>query len=59
MSFETLTYVPFDHRLILREELSPAERRWLDAYHAEVLEKLGNRVSGATLTWLRDACAPL
>jgi Xaa-Pro aminopeptidase len=59
MSFETLTYVPFDRRLILREELSPAERRWLDAYHAEVLEKLGNRVSGATLTWLRDACAPL
>jgi Xaa-Pro aminopeptidase len=59
MSFETLTFVPFDRRLILREELSPAERRWLDAYHADVLEKLGNRVSDATLAWLRDACAPL
>ena len=59
MSFETLTFVPFDRRLILREELSPGERRWLDAYHAEVLEKLGNRVSGATLRWLKDACAPL
>jgi Xaa-Pro aminopeptidase len=59
MAFETLTFVPFDRRLILREELSPAERRWLDRYHAEVLEKLGNRVSGATLDWLRDACAPL
>jgi Xaa-Pro aminopeptidase len=58
MAFETLTFVPFDRRLILREELSPGERRWLDAYHADVLEKLGNRVSGATLTWLRDACAP-
>ncbi|HLQ18135.1 MAG TPA: aminopeptidase P family protein [Tabrizicola sp.] len=59
MSFETLTFVPFDRRLILREELSPGERRWLDAYHAEVMEKLGNRVSGATLDWLKDACAPI
>ena len=59
MSFETLTFVPFDRRLILREELAPGERRWLDAYHAEVLEKLGSRVSGATLQWLRDACAPI
>jgi Xaa-Pro aminopeptidase len=59
MSFETLTFVPFDRRLILREELSPGERRWLDAYHEEVLEKLGKRVSGATLDWLKDACAPI
>ena len=59
MSFETLTFVPFDRRLILREELSPGETRWLDAYHAEVLEKLGSRVSGATLTWLTHACAPI
>jgi Xaa-Pro aminopeptidase len=33
--------------------------RWLDAYHAEVLAKLGSRVSGATLAWLQDACAPI
>ncbi|KAF0115925.1 MAG: Xaa-Pro aminopeptidase [Rhodobacteraceae bacterium] len=59
MSFETLTFVPFDRRLILRAELSPGEVRWLDAYHAEVLEKLGNRVSGATLGWLKGACAPI
>ncbi|NHB78190.1 aminopeptidase P family protein [Rhodobacter calidifons] len=59
LAFETLTFVPFDRRLILREELSKGERRWLDAYHAEVLEKLGNRVSGATLDWLTQACAPI
>jgi Xaa-Pro aminopeptidase len=59
MAFETLTFVPFDRRLILREDLSPGERRWLDAYHSDVLEKLGNRVSDATLAWLGDACAPL
>lgn len=59
MSFETLTFVPFDRRLILREELSPGEKRWLDAYHAEVMEKLAPRVAGATLSWLQDACAPI
>ncbi|WP_333817901.1 aminopeptidase P family protein [Tabrizicola sp.] len=59
MAFETLTFVPFDRRLILGDELSPGERRWLNAYHAEVLEKLGSRVSGATLSWLKDACAPV
>jgi len=59
MAFETLTFVPFDRRLVLVEELSPAERRWLDAYHAEVLDKLRSRVSGATLDWLRAACAPI
>lgn len=59
LSFETLTFVPFDRRLILREELSPGERRWLDAYHSEVMEKLAPRVSGATLDWLKDACAPI
>jgi Xaa-Pro aminopeptidase len=59
MAFETLTFVPFDRRLILGEELSPGERRWLNAYHAEVLEKLAPRVAGATLDWLRAATAPL
>ncbi len=59
LSFETLTFVPFDRRLILRGELSPGEVRWLDAYHVEVLEKLGNRVAGATLNWLTRACAPI
>ena len=59
MAFETLTFVPFDRRLILREELSPGEVRWLDAYHAEVLEKLAPRVAGATLAWLKGACAPI
>ena len=48
-----------NRRLILAVELSPGERRWLDAYHAEVAEKLGSRVSGATVAWLKDACAPI
>ena len=58
-SFETLTWAPFDRRLILADHLAPAERDWLNAYHAAVLEKLGPRVSAGTLDWLTQACAPL
>jgi Xaa-Pro aminopeptidase len=59
LAFETLTFVPFDRRLILTAALAPGERDWLDHYHASVLEKLAPRVAGATLDWLRSACAPL
>ncbi|MDO9640975.1 MAG: aminopeptidase P family protein [Pseudotabrizicola sp.] len=58
-SFETLTFVPLDRRLIVTAMLSPDERVWLDAYHAEVLAKIGPRVSGDVLDWLTAACAPL
>jgi Xaa-Pro aminopeptidase len=59
LAFETLTFVPFDRRLILADRLSPGERAWLDAYHAEVLDKLGSRLSAEALDWCRAACAPL
>ena len=59
LRFETLTFVPLDRRLILVELLSPGERAWLDAYHAETRAKIGNRVSADALTWLIAATAPL
>lgn len=59
LSFRTLTWVPIDRRLILRDMLSPAERFWIDAYHAEVLTRVGERVRPETLEWLREATAPL
>ncbi|MDM7930458.1 aminopeptidase P family protein [Tabrizicola sp.] len=59
LAFETLTFAPFDRRLILVDALSPGERDWLNAYHAAVLEKLGNRVSTATLDWLSASCEPI
>ena len=59
LAFETLTFGPFARRLIVVEALAPGERAWLNAYHALVLEKLGKRVSAATLDWLGAACAPI
>lgn len=57
--FETLTFVPLERRLIVAEMLSPAERDWIDAYHATTLDKIAPRLDGAALDWLKAACAPL
>lgn len=59
LAFETLTYVPIDRRLIDVTMLSPGERVWIDAYHAEVLGKIGSRVTGDVLDWLKAATAAL
>lgn len=59
LAFETLTFVPFDRRLINGAMLAPGEREWLDAYHAEVLDKLHLRLSVAALEWCEAACAPV
>jgi len=59
MSFETLTFVPFDRRLILTDVLSPGERVWLNGYHAKVVDLLADRLSAAALQWLTQACAPM
>lgn len=59
LSFETLTFVPFDRRLIAPEMLAPGERDWLNAYHKAVAEKLAPRVSAPAAEWLAQATAPL
>ncbi|NEY91322.1 aminopeptidase P family protein [Tabrizicola oligotrophica] len=59
LRFETLTFAPFDRRLVVAAMLAPGERDWLNAYHAEVLDKLGARLSPAALAWCKAACAPL
>jgi Xaa-Pro aminopeptidase len=57
LSFETLTFAPFDRRLIRADRLSPDERDWLNAYHAEVLARLSPRVSAPAVAWLQTVCA--
>ncbi len=59
LSFSTLTWVPIDRRLIDVELLGPEERDWLDAYHAEVLERIAPKVSERAKAWLQTACAPI
>ncbi|AKS45676.1 Xaa-Pro aminopeptidase [Octadecabacter temperatus] len=59
LDFETLTYVPLDRRLIDATLLSGDERAWIDQYHSDTLQKIGPRVDGSALDWLKAACAPL
>ncbi|HEU5286585.1 MAG TPA: aminopeptidase P family protein [Sphingomicrobium sp.] len=59
LGFETLTHAPIERRLIVREMLGDQELAWLNAYHAEVLAKIGPRLEGADRAWLEAACAPL
>lgn len=53
--FENLTVCPIDLNLVSVEMLSDYEREWLNAYHAEVLEKVGPLVEGEVKAWLKDA----
>ena len=59
LSFETLTWVPLDRRLIVAALLAPGERAWIDAYHARVFALLEGRVSVPARVWLKAACQPL
>lgn len=60
MSFETITFAPIDRRLIDAGLLTPAERAWMDGYHAQVRAKLTPLILDADdLGWLEAATAPL
>lgn len=59
LAFDTLTHVPLDRRLIDTALLAPAERDWIDRYHADTLALLGSRLDDVTGAWLAQACAPL
>ncbi|MHA6344500.1 aminopeptidase P family protein [Roseivivax sp. CAU 1761] len=59
LTFETLTYVPLDRRLIVPEMLTAAERDWIDAYHATCRARLAPVVEGDAALWLDAATAPL
>ncbi|OLP61310.1 X-Pro aminopeptidase [Xaviernesmea oryzae] len=60
LGFETITFCPIDRRLIVPGLLSPEERAWLDAYHAETREKLMPLIEDEKAkAWLIQATEPL
>lgn len=59
LEFETVTLAPIDRRLIDTALLTPAERAWLNAYHARVLAEVGSRLAPETREWLQRATVPL
>jgi Xaa-Pro aminopeptidase len=59
LGFETLTFAPIERSLIEPGLLTEDERRWLDAYHARVLEILGPQLSPDERAWLDAKCRPI
>jgi len=59
LGFHTITLAPIDRRLVDVAMLSPAERAWLDAYHARVRREIGPLVPAEVQGWLEQATAPL
>ncbi|MXQ06636.1 M24 family metallopeptidase [Alphaproteobacteria bacterium GH1-50] len=59
LDFETLTWVPIDTRLVIPDMLAPWERDWLNAYHAEVVERVAPRLSDSARNWLLAAARPI
>jgi Xaa-Pro aminopeptidase len=59
LEFETLTLCPIDTAPLLRDELSPDERTWLNDYHQSVWKRLAPHLSGTDKAWLRRKTASL
>jgi len=59
LAFETLTLCPIDTRCLDVTLLDVRERKWLDAYHAEVRSRLTPHVDGEARAWLLRATEPL
>ncbi|KAL1626551.1 hypothetical protein SLS54_002713 [Diplodia seriata] len=60
LGFEHVTMVPMCRKLIDESLLSPAEKKWLNDYHAEVREKTGPYFKDDALTtkWLERETQP-
>ncbi|MEW9614813.1 aminopeptidase P family protein [Shinella sp. S4-D37] len=60
LGFETLTFCPIDRRLVVPALMTDEELAWLNAYHAQVREKIAPLLSDeATKRWLETATAPV
>ncbi len=59
LRFETLTWAPFDRRLIAPWLLTRAELDWIDAYHRRVAEIVAPHAPASLHPWLAAACQPL
>jgi len=59
LGFETLTFAPIERDLIEPMLLTEAERAWLNAYHAQVVAKIGPVLDTEDRAWLGAKCAPI
>lgn len=54
--FESLTYIPFDNRLIDHTQLDTRQRTWLQTYNQTILTKLTPLLTPDETHWLHSIC---
>lgn len=54
--FESLTYIPFDKKLIDTGALSPQQLQWLRDYYQAIVEKIGPTLPADESSWLKALC---
>lgn len=59
LGFDTLTFAPLERNLIDAHMLTEAERHWVNAYHAKVMDVLGPELEADDRAWLANECRPL
>lgn len=59
LTFETLTHVPLDRRLVDKSMLTDREVAWWNDYHARTREILAPQLEDEDLAWLQRECRPL
>ncbi|QZD96430.1 aminopeptidase P family protein [Qipengyuania gelatinilytica] len=59
LTFETLTHVPLDRKLVDKNLLTEREIAWWNEYHAKTRAILAPQLEGEDLVWLERECAPL
>lgn len=65
LRFENVTMCPMHRKLIEKSLLTPDELAWVNAYHKEVVEKVGALLNGKNeddlraKAWLERECKPL
>ena len=55
LAFETITFAPFDYKLIDLNLMNADEVAWVNNYHAKVNEKLCGELDGQDVSWLKQA----
>ena len=56
LQFRTLTLAPLDPNLIVFRMMTRPEKKWLHAYHQEILEKFLEKLEKKNLIWLKEIC---
>ncbi len=59
LRFETLTFCPYDKKLINKDMLTPQEIDWINNYHETVWDLLGPNTCQGVKEWLREATQAL